>query len=102
MNAIWKFPLTSEETEIEAPIEQFLTVQIQNDVPCIWAIVNPDRIPRKFKVMVLGTGWEYQKIDPSKYIGTFQSEGHAWHCFWENVLNHKNVQAPVFTMFSSH
>lgn len=101
MNAIWKFPLIAEETEIEAPIEHFLTVQVQNNAPCVWAIVNPDKAPRKFKITVLGTGWECKKIDALKYIGTIQYEGYVWHCFWENILNLKNAQTPVFSMFSS-
>ena len=101
MNTIWKFPLTAEETEIEAPIEQFLTVQMQNGTPCVWAIVSPDKASRKFKAIILGTGWECQKIDASKYIGTFQNEGYVWHCFWEAVPNYRTTQAPVFSMFSS-
>ena len=79
MNAIWKFPLTAEETEIEAPIEHFLTVQMQGDTPCVWAIVNPDKTPRKYKVVIIGTGWECQRIDASKYIGTVQAGMYVWH-----------------------
>ena len=88
MNAIWKFPLTAEETEIEAPIEHFLTVQMQGDTPCVWAIVNPDKTPRKYKVVIIGTGWECQRIDASKYI-------------WDNIPTYKSVKEPAFAMFSS-
>ncbi len=101
MNAIWKFPLTEEETEIEAPIEQFLTVQMQGNTPCVWAIVNPNRAPKKYKVYVLGTGWECQKIDASRYIGTVQDGAYVWHCFWENTPAQRYANVPAFAMFSS-
>lgn len=101
MNAIWKFPLTAEETEIEAPIEQFLTVQMQGGTPCVWAIVNPDKMPRKYKIALINTGWECQRIDVSKYIGTVQGEMSVWHCFWDNISPCKTVNEPVFALFSS-
>ncbi len=101
MNTIWKFPLTDEETEIEAPIERFLTAQMQDNTLCVWAIVNPDKTPRKYKITVIGTGWECQKIDASKYIGTVQMGRLVWHCFWENAPAYKNVKEPTFTLFSS-
>lgn len=101
MNAIWKFPLTAEETEIEAPIEQFLTVQMQGGIPCAWAIVNPDKVSRKYKVVIIGTGWECQRIDASRYIGTVQDGGYVWHCFWDNVPTYRNVKEPVLALFSS-
>ena len=100
MNAIWKFPLTAEETEIEAPIEHFLTVQMQGDTPCVWAIVNLDRPKRQYKISILGTGWECPRIDAAKYIGTFQENGYVWHCFWEQIPARISTQQPTFTMFS--
>lgn len=102
MNVIWKFPLDFDVTVIEAPVEEFLTVQVQNDKPCVWGIVNPDRAPKKIKIYILGTGWECQKIDASKYIGTVQdSAGCVWHCFWENVVVPRSPNESVFALFSS-
>lgn len=101
MNAIWKFLLTEEETEIEAPIEQFLTVQMQGNVPCVWAIVNPYQAPKKYNVYMFGTGREYQKIDASRYIGTVQDGTYVWHCFWENAPAQRYANVPTFAMFSS-
>lgn len=101
MNAIWKFPLTSAETDIEAHIINFLTVQMQNGQPCVWAIVDPDREPKKYKVTILGTGWECRRIDASRYIGTVQDDMYVWHCFWEQETMHKNVQEPGTATFLS-
>ena len=101
MNVIWKFPLRAETTEIEAPIDEFLTVQMQDGLPCVWAIVNPDKSPRKYNIFILGTGWECNSIDASKYIGTVQEGAYVWHCFWDKVQTQKNVSEPIFSLFSS-
>lgn len=101
MNAIWKFSLTNEETLIEAHIIEFLTVQIQNGQPCVWAIVDPDKQPKKYKISIIGTGWECRRIDASKYIGTVQDGMYVWHCFWEQELAYKSAKDTAFAMFSS-
>lgn len=101
MNAIWKFPLNSETSEIDAHVVEFLTVKIQDGRPCVWAIVDPNGVPRKYKVIILGTGWECNKIDASKYIGTVQDGESVWHCFWEDVPTCRSVNQPVFALFSS-
>ena len=54
MNVIWKFPLSDEETIIEAHVVNFLTVQIQEGTPCVWAVVDPERAPKKYKVTIFG------------------------------------------------
>ena len=100
MNTIWKFQLTDDVTEIEAHIIKFLTVQLQNGQPCVWAIVDPERTPKKYKINIIGTGWESTNIDPSQYIGTIQTGSYVWHCFWENVVSYKTTNAPTFSMFS--
>lgn len=101
MNAIWKFPLNNEETPIEAHVIEFLTVQMQNGQPCVWAIVDPDRPPKKYKICIIGTGWECRKIDASKYIGTVQDGMYVWHCFWEQEPAYKPVKETAFALFSS-
>lgn len=101
MNTIWKFQLTNEETPIEAYVIEFLTVQMQNGQPCVWAIVDPDRPPKKYVIRIIGTGWECRKIDASKYIGTVQNGLYVWHCFWEQESPCKSVKETAFTMFSS-
>ena len=79
-----------------------LTVQMQGGTPCVWAIVTPDKMPRKYKVVIIGTGWECQRIDASRYIGTVQDGEYVWHCFWDNIPTYRNVKEPVLTLFSSH
>lgn len=70
-HSIWKFPLA---TEVVMPVgAKVLTVQVQHDVPCIWAVVDPsaDRETRRFAVV--GTGHPVDRKGP--YIATFQLEG---------------------------
>lgn len=78
-SSIWKFPLAEE---IEMPKKaKVLTVQVQRDIPCIWAVVDPsaDREVRRF--VIVGTGHSMNRKGP--YIGTFQLEGGAlvFHVF---------------------
>lgn len=87
MHTIYKYPLESGDVnEIEMPEgAKVLTVQIQRDIPCIWALVDPNmdnKVVRRFHIY--GTG--YQILRPNdRYIGTFQLYGGAlvFHVFEE-------------------
>jgi hypothetical protein len=81
MGQIWKYeiPMNSlDEFILNIPIAaKILTVQIQNAVPVIWAIVDEpyhDTEERKFKV--IGTGHEHEDLFRGMvYIGTFHLYG---------------------------
>ncbi len=76
MKTIWKYEFEiSDNIIIRMPADaEILCVQMQNDIPCIWAKVNPEKslINRKFKMY--GTGHPItEKIGFfEKYIGTIQ------------------------------
>lgn len=80
---VYKYPLqTVLWQEIEMPAGSvILSMQVQNEIPCIWALVNPhleETEKRIFKVHV--TGFDF--IDPhSSYIGTFQNGDFVGHVF---------------------
>lgn len=85
---IWKFPLKSEDYQrIKMPFgAEILSVQTQNETPCIWALVNPQENEieeRRFELF--GTGHFIQCDDDKnrKFIGTFQLGGGAlvFHLF---------------------
>lgn len=67
--------------KIEMPEKaDILTVQIQNETSCIWAIVeeSAENVQRDF--YVAGTG----KTIPDEgllYVGTFQQPPFVWHLF---------------------
>lgn len=83
--AVWKFPLQLAERQvIEMPVgAKLLTVQIQHDIPCIWALVDPAAPTTPLDIRTLGTGQAFDAED-FKYIGTYQIHGggfvfHVFH-----------------------
>jgi len=83
---IFKYPLTSQQTQIiQMPKgAQILTLQMQKDTPCIWALLDVDiDNPKEFRTFELyGTGHPIYPRDRT-YIGSFQvDEGHyIFHVF---------------------
>lgn len=82
---IFKYQLdTTDAQSVTMPSgAEILTIQTQNDIPCIWAIVNPDNCPVKRVFAIYGTGHEMASNPNQKYIGTYQLRGGAlvFHCF---------------------
>lgn len=75
MKTIWKYPLELiEEQEINAPVgAQILTVQAQNEQPCLWALVDDDDTARhRLYIRIHGTGHGIPNPDKMEYISTFQ------------------------------
>ncbi len=81
---IWKFELTdSDEQQIEMPEgAQILSVQMQNNKPCLWALVNPDpQIKKEKRIIELkGTGHAIYGTGRT-FIGTFQWGDFVGHVF---------------------
>lgn len=76
---IWKFKLeTTGKQIVEMPIgSKILTVQTQNDAPCIWALVDPKKPKEKRFIEVFGTGHDvhYDMGVRRTYLGTYQLHG---------------------------
>jgi hypothetical protein len=51
---------------------EILTVQVQYNIPCIWALVDPDLPNEGRKFIIKGTGHKVNSLKRIKYIGTFQ------------------------------
>ncbi len=74
-NQIWKFPIIDPSLIVFNMPEgsKILTIQMQNDKPCIWALVNPENKLEKRGFKLFGTG---QSIDDDmtkmRYINTIQ------------------------------
>lgn len=49
---------------------KILTVQLQDGVPCLWALVDTDFKSKERAILMRGTG--YDVSDVGKYIDTFQ------------------------------
>ena len=83
---IWKFPLNKvSDTEISMPIgAELLTIQTQNDIPILWALV--DDIDTTEIVMIeafyTGEGVGYDMGTSREYINTIQlNNGIVIHYF---------------------
>lgn len=88
--AVWKFPIPfgiGVEPWVTMPKgSRPLHVDVQNGVPCVWALVNPDLMSerlRQTKVKVYATG---QEVDPGDtYLGTYKIDWTVWHVFVGSV-----------------
>ena len=85
MKTVWKFELAvTDEQAVRVPRgAQFLTVQMQGDRPCLWALVDPNAQPEDRIVRIHGTGHPVSESHLLQYISTFQLDGGAlvFHAF---------------------
>lgn len=71
--AIWKFAFpVQDDIEIEMPaFAEILHVDVQHDVPAIWAVVNPDHVMEKRTFHLYGTGHPMHMDVREEHVGTF-------------------------------
>lgn len=83
MRKVWKYEIPAvDEFQLELPgAHKPLYVAIQNGVPCLWVLVEPDApiVSRGFRLA--GTGHEINGF--ADYVGSFQLRGGAlvFHLF---------------------
>ena len=86
---IWKFQfLPNDRITIEMPVAaKILSLQVQNDIPCIWAVVDPKAQIETRTFIMFGTGHQINVDLQQRYnfIGSFQMmNGHlVFHLFEE-------------------
>ena len=77
MMRIWKFPLKLEdEQEVDMPsLACVLCVQVQDEIPCLWALVD-EACPHVRRIVhIRGTGHIADGMEMAQYVGTFQLLG---------------------------
>jgi len=81
--AIWKYQFNVEDDFfLEIPDGwEFLSVQLQNGVACMWLLVTPEFTKKFFHFRVIGTGHEHDSKYFGKYLGTFLTGPYVWHLF---------------------
>ena len=87
MKTIWKYNL-NDNRKVCGPIIEFLTLQMQRDDPCVWALVDTNKPNKTFLFNVIGTGFPMvEGFD--KYLGTIQMGGgdFVFHIFYTEVNN---------------
>lgn len=95
MKTIWKFPLEVTDRQIVTMPEgaRILDVQVQNDTPCLWAVVNERAEPQRRVIVIYGIGGPVPDTEGT-YIGTFQMYGGAavFHAFERTLAEHVREQ----------
>lgn len=76
---IWKFPLhVVGINRLQIPDGyEVLTVQSQNNTPCLWILVNPEspKVDCMFETFGAGHSIHYDMGVERKYVGTYQLDG---------------------------
>lgn len=74
---IYKYSIEVTDVQmVSMPIgAEILTVQVQNETPCIWALVDSNAPLENVKIRVHGTGHPVNGEENLEYIGTFQLLG---------------------------
>ena len=68
------------------PINSYpLFVDVQYEIPCIWVKVSVSKTMKNQKIVIKGTGRDFDDTG-LQYVGSFmQAEGRlVWHVFWNN------------------
>lgn len=87
INIIWKFELEIVDRQfLQMPKgAQILSINYQNDTPCLWAFVDPEAPieERCFEIFGTGEGIYEDMGIVRHFISTFQALDGAfvWHCF---------------------
>lgn len=83
MKSIWKFPLdVTDEQQVEMPVgSQALSVQMQGEQACLWALVDTEAEKEERTVQIFETG--HSVTGEGDFVGTFQVHGGAliFHAF---------------------
>lgn len=83
IRVIHKFPVPyGTHGNLRLPASaQVLTVQMQNGVPQLWAVVTADAPPSSHRgIFIIGAGFELP-AETGNYIATFQDGPYVWHVF---------------------
>lgn len=82
---IYKYPLSADDPQIITMPQnaQILCVQVQREIPCIWALVNPEESGVEREFVIHGTGHPIKDTSHYHYIDTFQLQNGAlvFHVF---------------------
>ena len=85
---IWKYELdirSGSTIKLSMPAgARPLSVQVQNQAPMLWALVDPKEKKQDVEFILAGTGIEFELPANATFVGTFQMYGGSLvlHLFW--------------------
>ena len=83
--SIWKFQFkVDDRVTIDMPAgAKILHVELQNGVPCLWALVDTSAEPEPRKFLIFGTGHPISGAIAvtAAHVATFQQGPFVWHMF---------------------
>jgi len=73
-NTIWKFEMEIKNFQLVSMPEgaEILSAKAQNEIPTIWALVNPENKKEARSFFIIMTGKEIPRNCAMKYISTIQ------------------------------
>lgn len=87
MRTIYKQVIQVTDVQvIKAPTgSQFLSVQVQHGLICVWYICDPEKPEDLFKISIAGTGHDIKHCEGMRFLGTVQpDDGYlVFHVFVE-------------------
>jgi len=91
MQIIYKYPLCVRmggKSEVYLPKgAKFLDVQLQDDIPTLWALIDTDADYEFVKLLTIGTGIYLPREPTGEYIATYQDGGLVWHVFFADAID---------------
>lgn len=89
MRTIYKYPLQVIDSQVvQLPGGGIpLTVQVQNDIPVLWSVVNTDLPNAPITINTYGTGHPIVER-PGEYLATYQlcGGGLVFHVFYQEPI----------------
>jgi hypothetical protein len=86
MNTIYKYPLTLQYSQVVSMPKgaKILSCQMQGDVICLWATVDPSQPNFPRYITIYETGQKVHSTE-STYLGTVLEHQFVWHVFEEKM-----------------
>ena len=88
MKTIYKYSISITESQIvNMPIgSNIISLQMQNGIATMWAIVDTTESLTPVKIRIFGTGEEIPAGSVLRHIGSIQEKGYVWHIFIDDTI----------------
>ena len=95
MKVIYKYPLALKDSQtIYLPFgSRILSVQTQNDILCLWCLVETNATNVELTLRIIGTGNKIEDVDNLRHLGTVQTvhNSFVWHVFVDHTKTNVSI-----------